>query len=135
MSFLDKARRAAYQARTKAAQVAAERGDTIRTGIDKAGQAVDRRTGGKYRDQIQKAKGVADTRLTGLAAQHAEETRQDPVSAEARVVGDDEGRVASRAAAALGGGGQRELPGAGPPGVSPSGRGAPGETPPGAVPP
>ena len=90
MSFLDKARSAAEQARATAARLAAERGDTIRNGLDKAGQAADRRTGGKYADRIQKLRGAADTRLTGLAAEHARTTRQDPVSAEARVVGDDE---------------------------------------------
>lgn len=90
MSFLDKAKSAAEQARTKAARVAAERGDAIRTGLDKAGHAVDQRTGGKYRDRIEKVKGAADSRLQGLAAEHAQTTRQDPVSAQARVVGDEE---------------------------------------------
>jgi hypothetical protein len=90
MSFLDKARSAVGQARATAARVAAERGDTIRSGLDKAGQAVDRRTGGKHGDRIQKLRRAADTRLTGLAAEHARTTRQDPVSADARVVGDDE---------------------------------------------
>lgn len=88
MSFLDKAKNAAEQARATAARVAAERGDSIRTGLDKAGDAVDRRTGGKYRDQIQKAKGAAEGQLSGLAAEHGEATRADPLSAEARVVGD-----------------------------------------------
>ena len=88
VSFFDKARQAAEQARQKAAQLAAERGDTIRTGLEKASQAVDQRTGGKYSGQIAKATQVADTRLTGLAAEHAAATRQDPVSAEARVVTD-----------------------------------------------
>ena len=90
MSFLDKARSAAEQARAAAARLAAERGDTIRSGLDKAGQAADRRTGGKYADRIRELRGAADTRLAGLAAEHARTTRQDPVSAEARVVGDDE---------------------------------------------
>lgn len=90
MSFLNKAKSAAEQARAKAARVAAERGDAIRTGLDKAGHAVDQRTGGKYRDRIEKVKGTADSRLQELASEHARTTRQDPVSAEARVVGDQE---------------------------------------------
>ena len=88
MSFFDKAKQAAEQARHKAAQVAAERGDTIRKGLEQASSAVDQRTGGKYSDKIAKATHIADARLTGLAAEHAAATRQHPVSAEARVVTD-----------------------------------------------
>lgn len=124
MSFLDKAKSAAEQARAKAARVAAERGDAIRTGLDKAGHAVDQRTGGKYRDRIEKAKGTADSRLQELAGEHARTTRQDPVSAQARVVGDQEVASEGLSAPGVDERGERArntVPGAAAPDVSPTG--------------
>jgi hypothetical protein len=88
MGLFDKARQAAEQARATAARVAAERGDVIRGGLDKAGRSVDQRTGGRYSGAIRNAAGVAEARLSRLAAEHAAATRIDPVSAEARVVDD-----------------------------------------------
>lgn len=111
MGFLDKAKQATEQARAAAARVASERGGQIRSGIDRAGQAVDERTGGKYRDQIARATGAVAQQVDGLAAEHAASTRSpaDPVQAEARVVGDQE--VAGEGLRPPGAGERTERPG------------------------
>lgn len=44
----------------KAKNVADERGDEIADGVDKATDAVDDRTGGKYTDQLDKVDDMAD---------------------------------------------------------------------------
>ena len=139
MGLFDKAKQAAEQARAAAARVAAERGDVIRGGLDKAGRTVDQRTGGKYHDAIRKAAGAADARLSGLAAEHAAATRDDPVSAEARVVDDQdvvaEGlRPPGTDPGVVRGRGSRLYGGTAPGGVSPEAPTPEGETPGGPAP-
>lgn len=63
------ATKAAEQAKVKAGDLAHDNRDKITTAIDKAGEAVDKRTGGKYADQITKAKGAANKGADKLAEQ------------------------------------------------------------------
>jgi hypothetical protein len=72
MSFLDKAKQAAEQARDKAEDVAREHGDTIKRGVDKAADAADSRTGGAYRDQVERARAKAGETVDELARQGEE---------------------------------------------------------------
>jgi DNA-binding protein H-NS len=53
----------------KARETAAEHKDQLEQAIDKAAAVADRRTGGKYNDQIAKAKAQADAYLKELAPQ------------------------------------------------------------------
>ncbi len=49
----------------KAKDMASEHPDQVDQGIDKAGDAVDNKTGGKYADKVDKGQEAADERLTG----------------------------------------------------------------------
>ena len=49
----------------KAEELAQERPDQVKQGLEKAGQAADEKTGGQYTDQIDKAEQAAEQRLTG----------------------------------------------------------------------
>jgi hypothetical protein len=42
--------------RSKATKAVDQHGDKIKSGLDKAGDAVDKKTGGKHHDKIDKAK-------------------------------------------------------------------------------
>ena len=44
----------------KAGEFASQNSDKISDGIDKAGDFIDRKTGGKYADQVDKAQDVAE---------------------------------------------------------------------------
>ena len=56
MSFLDKFR-------SKATKAVDDHSDKIQKGMNKAGELVDKRTGGKHHDKIEKAKGKANDAL------------------------------------------------------------------------
>lgn len=71
MTFLDKAKETAAQAKEaaeglaeKAKEVVAENADKIEASIDKAGDFIDEKTGGQYADKVdlaqEKVKQVAD---------------------------------------------------------------------------
>ncbi|WP_225847404.1 antitoxin [Streptomyces sp. HPF1205] len=64
MSFMDTLKGKLGMSKDKAGDLAREHGDKIDSGIDKAGQAADSRTGGKYGQQIDRgadrAKGAVD---------------------------------------------------------------------------
>lgn len=47
----------------KARQLAEQHGDKLRGGLDKAGEFVNEKTGGKYADQIEQGKRMAGERL------------------------------------------------------------------------
>lgn len=47
----------------KAKQLAEQHGDKLKGGLDKAGEFVNEKTGGKYADQIEQGKRMADERL------------------------------------------------------------------------
>jgi antitoxin protein of toxin-antitoxin system len=64
MSFMDTLKEKLGMSKDKAQDAASQHGDQMDAGIDKAGQAADSRTGGKYSDQVQtgteKAQGAVD---------------------------------------------------------------------------
>jgi MT0933-like antitoxin protein len=66
MSFMDTLKGKLGMSKEKAADLASKHGDKVDSGVDKAGRAVDDRTGGKYSDRIDsgvdKAKGAVDDR-------------------------------------------------------------------------
>ncbi|APT91537.1 hypothetical protein CSPHI_11825 [Corynebacterium sphenisci DSM 44792] len=64
MGFLDKAK-----------QFASENPDKVKQGLDKAADAVNERTGGKYADKIDKATEVASDKLGGEAPAAEDEGR------------------------------------------------------------
>ncbi len=61
----------------KAEEVVEEHGDKIRGGMDKAGEFVDEKTGGKYRDKIDKGLGAAKGQLNRLDRGNRPETPED----------------------------------------------------------
>lgn len=52
MSFMDTLKDKLGIARGKAGDLARQHGDKVDSGIDKAGQTIDSKTGGKYSDKI-----------------------------------------------------------------------------------
>jgi hypothetical protein len=64
MGFLDKLKKSTADVTDKARDLAAEHGDKIDDGIDKAADLADDKTGGKHTDKIDKAadtaKGLVD---------------------------------------------------------------------------
>jgi hypothetical protein len=59
MGFLDKFKK-------KATEAVDKHGDTIASGLDKAGAFVDKKTGGKHHDKIEAAKSKAESALEKL---------------------------------------------------------------------
>ena len=70
MSFLDKAK-------AKLAKAVDDHGDKIADGMDKAGKAVNDRTGGKHADKIDQAKAKARDALDQLDGKN-DDIRPDP---------------------------------------------------------
>jgi hypothetical protein len=64
MSFMNTLKDKLGMSKGKAGDLARQHGDKIDQGVDKAGQTLDSKTGGKYGDQIdsgtEKAKGAID---------------------------------------------------------------------------
>jgi hypothetical protein len=64
MGLMDSFKDKLGEARTKAGDLAQQHGGKIESGLEKAAQTVDSKTGGKYRDKIgtgvDKAKGALD---------------------------------------------------------------------------
>ncbi len=83
MSLGDRARRLAGQART----YAAGNKDKLERGIEKAGQAADTKTGGKYHGQIANAGQRADEYLEKLA--NSEAPKAEPESSAEQNAGED----------------------------------------------
>jgi uncharacterized protein YjbJ (UPF0337 family) len=85
MSFLDKAKQAIGQAKDRAGHLAGQHADKIEQAIDKGGSYLDKRTGGKYSDKIEKAGDSAKSAASNLADQHheAEQPRSSTKAPEA----------------------------------------------------
>lgn len=62
--------KAVKQAADKAAELAAKNKGTVSTWADKAGKAVDEKTGGKYHDKIAKGQAGLATGVDKLAGRH-----------------------------------------------------------------
>ncbi len=69
MGFMDKAKNALTQAKDKAAGLAEQHSDKIDQGITKAGDFVDKKTGGKHADKIDQAQAKARVAADKLAAE------------------------------------------------------------------
>lgn len=69
MGFADKARKALDDAKDQAGRLAAQHGDKVGGVVDKAGDAVDRRTRGRYAGHVDKAQSAAKRATDKLAAQ------------------------------------------------------------------
>jgi hypothetical protein len=69
MGFADKAKKALEDAKDQAGRLAAQHGDKVGGAVDKAGDAVDRRTKGKYASHVDKAQNAAKQATEKLAAQ------------------------------------------------------------------
>ena len=67
MGFLDKFKKQAPELKEKAADLAASQNDKIDAGIDKAADAVNKATGGKYEDKIDAAADKAQEGVDKLA--------------------------------------------------------------------
>ncbi len=100
MSFLDKLRhkaeeldletkakdlaeaaaKAAQQAKEKAAEIAHEQRDRVEEVLDKAGQAIDAKTEGKYHDKVAKAKDSVVKGVDKLAEQRPATSGESPVA-------------------------------------------------------
>lgn len=72
MGFMDKAKVALNQAKDKAADLADQHGDKIDQGIGKAGDFVDKKTGGKHASKIDQAQARARQAADRLAAERRE---------------------------------------------------------------
>jgi hypothetical protein len=66
MGILDRLKGQASGIKQKATEVVDKNSDKIESGINKAGDFVDKRTKGKYTDKIDKAKGAAEKGLDKL---------------------------------------------------------------------
>ena len=72
MGFLDKFK-------AKATEVVDKHGDNVSSGLDKAGELVDKKTGGKHHDKIDKAKSTAGDALDKLDGKN-DDIPDDPPS-------------------------------------------------------
>jgi hypothetical protein len=70
MGILDRLKGQASGIKQKATEVVDKNSDKIESGINKAGDFVDKRTKGKYTDKIEKAKGAAEKGLDKLDGKH-----------------------------------------------------------------
>jgi uncharacterized protein YjbJ (UPF0337 family) len=68
MGFMDKLR-------SKATKAVDQHGDKIKSGMDKAGDAADKKTGGKHHDKIDQAKGRATDALDNLDGKNDDDIR------------------------------------------------------------
>lgn len=66
MGFMDKLKSQAADLKDKATHAVDKNSDTIQSGIDKAGEVVDKKTKGKYSGQIDTAKQKAEQGLDSL---------------------------------------------------------------------
>lgn len=82
MGFADKARKALEDAKDQAGKLAAEHGHKVDGVVDKAGDALDRRTKGRYASQVDKAQTAAKGATDKLAEQHRRSVRRpdDPAT-------------------------------------------------------
>ncbi len=67
MGLLDSVKKLAKSARDKADDLAEQHGDKVKSGLDKVGDAVDKRTKGKHGDKIDKAVDKAKDAVDDLA--------------------------------------------------------------------
>ncbi len=72
MSFLDKLKGAKDTVTEKVGDAVAEHGDKIESGLDKAADFVDDKTGGKYTDKIDAATGKAKDALEKIEGDRPE---------------------------------------------------------------
>lgn len=82
MGFADKARKALEDAKEQAGRLAAEHGHKVDGVVDKAGDALDRKTKGKYAAQVDKAQSAAKGATDRLAEEHRRTQRRptDPAT-------------------------------------------------------
>jgi MT0933-like antitoxin protein len=69
--------------KTKATGAAAERSDKLHEAVEKATTVADERTGGKYREHIQKAGAKADSLLEGLKGSEGQAQAEGAASSQA----------------------------------------------------
>ncbi|RRO15453.1 antitoxin [Saccharopolyspora rhizosphaerae] len=72
MSFLDKAKHVADQAKVKAEELAEKAGPSAAKGLDAAKSSLDKATGGKYHDKIESVSGKVEGVLKRGSAGPAE---------------------------------------------------------------
>jgi hypothetical protein len=77
MGFLDKLKGQAAELKTKAVDAVDKNSGKIHSGIDKAGEFVDKKTKGKYSDKIETAKAKAEQGLERLDGKKDDFTGQD----------------------------------------------------------
>ncbi|HET7174248.1 MAG TPA: antitoxin [Nocardioidaceae bacterium] len=78
MTFLDKLKESATQLKETAQQAVHDHGDQIRSGLDKAGEQVNKATKGKYADRIEKGLGAAKSGVGKFGARAAERDGESP---------------------------------------------------------
>lgn len=66
----------------KAKDFAEQHPEQVHAGVDKAGDALDAKTGGKHADHIDRAQDLAKDHLTGTAATPGEAPAEEPVGEE-----------------------------------------------------
>jgi hypothetical protein len=77
MGMFDNLKGKADQLKEKATALVDQHGDKIDRGLDKAGEMVDKKTGGKYTDQIASGKTMAREQLDNLDGQKDDFPRKD----------------------------------------------------------
>lgn len=77
--FADAAAKAAQQAREKAGEIAHDQRERVEEVLEKAGQAIDERTEGKYHDKVAKAKESVVKGVDKLAEQRPTGPGEGPV--------------------------------------------------------
>jgi hypothetical protein len=93
----DAAAKAAQQAKEKAGEVAHEQRDKVEQVLDKAGQAIDDKTEGKYHDKVAKAKDTVVKGVDKLAEQRVVETAEGAVDEPGPYFDPDAGAAPSEA--------------------------------------
>ncbi len=79
MSFLDKAKELAGQAKGKAEELAEKAGPSAAKGLDAAKSSLDKATGGKYHDRIESVSGKVEGVLKRDSS-NGDSTKDDPGS-------------------------------------------------------
>jgi hypothetical protein len=87
MGLLDSLKKTARKAKDKAEDLADQHGDKVKSGIDKVGDAIDKRTKGKHAKNIDKAQDKAKGVVDDLAGQ--EDTADADGTADAPKAADD----------------------------------------------
>ena len=78
MGLLDKLKKTANQVKDKADDVAEQHGDKVKSGLDKAGGFIDKRTGGKHSSKIEGVVDKAKKTVDDLAEPESGGRRSEP---------------------------------------------------------